>query len=60
MHAVAVVFDFMKPLITVRCRVDQLRELRRDPLRQRGRIDALPRDRTRPGAVIMRLAHARS
>ena len=38
MHAVAVVFDFMQPLVAVRRRVDQLGELRPDPLRQRGTI----------------------
>jgi hypothetical protein len=32
MHAIAVEFDFMQPGVTVRRRVDQLRELRRDPL----------------------------
>jgi hypothetical protein len=34
MHAVAVVFDFMQPLVALRRRVDQLGQLRRDPLRQ--------------------------
>lgn len=43
MHAVAVIFDFVQPLIAVRRSLDELRELRRDPLRQRGRIGALPR-----------------
>jgi hypothetical protein len=37
MHAVAVIFDFVQPAVAVRRRVDQLRELRRDPLRQTGR-----------------------
>ena len=32
-HAVAVVFDFVEPLVTVRCGVDQLRELRCDTTR---------------------------
>jgi hypothetical protein len=34
MHAVAVEFDFMQPLVALRRRVDQLGQLRRDPLRQ--------------------------
>jgi hypothetical protein len=38
MHAVAVIFDFVEPLIAVRRRIDQLGQLRRDPLRQRGRV----------------------
>ena len=42
MHAVAVELDFMQPLIAFRRRVDQLRELRRDPFRQRGRLGAPP------------------
>ena len=37
MHAVAVVFDFVQPLIAFRRGVDQLGQLRRDPLRQSGR-----------------------
>ena len=37
MHAVAVEFDFMQPVVAFRRRVDQLSELRRDPFRQRGR-----------------------
>jgi hypothetical protein len=37
MHAVAVIFDFVQPLVAIRRGVDQLRELRRDPLRQSGR-----------------------
>ena len=36
MHAVAVEFDFVQPLIALRRRVDELRELRRDPVRQSG------------------------
>ena len=40
MHAVAVVFDFVEPLVAVRRSVDQLRKLRPDPLRKRGRIVA--------------------
>src|SRR5262249_16837427 len=40
MHAVAVVFEFMQAAVAVRRRVDQLRQLRRDPLRQRGRVGA--------------------
>jgi hypothetical protein len=39
-HAVAVIFDFVEPLIAVRRRVDQLRELRQDPFRQSGRVGA--------------------
>ena len=37
MHAVAVELDFVQPLVALRRRVDQLRQLRRDPLRQSGR-----------------------
>jgi hypothetical protein len=36
-HAVAVMFDFMQPLVAVRRGIDQLRELGTDPLRQRGK-----------------------
>jgi hypothetical protein len=32
MHAVAVIFDFVQPLIAIRRGIDQLRELGRDPL----------------------------
>ena len=35
MHAVAVVFDFVEPLLAFRRRIDQLGQLRPDPLRQR-------------------------
>jgi hypothetical protein len=31
MHAVAVEFDFIQPLVAFRRGVDELRELRRDP-----------------------------
>jgi hypothetical protein len=41
MHAIAVEFDFVEPLIAVRRRVDQLGELRRDPFGQSDR-DAAP------------------
>ena len=34
MHAIAVEFDFVEPLVSVRRCVDQLRKLRRDPFRQ--------------------------
>ena len=37
MHAVAVELDFVKPLVAFRRRVDELGQLRRDPLRQSGR-----------------------
>ena len=37
MHAVAVEFDFVEPLIAFRPRIDELGELRRDPCRQSGR-----------------------
>ena len=37
MQAIAVELDFVQPLAAFRRRVDQLRELRRDPLRQSGR-----------------------
>jgi len=40
MHAVAVVFDFVEPLIAIRRGVDQLRELRHDPRRRRRRVGA--------------------
>jgi hypothetical protein len=32
-HTVAVIFDFVQPVVAVRRRVDQLRQLRRHPLR---------------------------
>jgi hypothetical protein len=47
MHAVAVEFDFMQPGVAVRRRVDQLCELRRDPLREGGRSAAAGGYRTR-------------
>ena len=37
MHAVAVEFDFVEPLIAFRRRVDELGELWRDPCRESGR-----------------------
>jgi hypothetical protein len=37
MHAVAVEFDFVEPLIAFGRRFDELGELRRDPRRQSGR-----------------------
>jgi len=37
MHAVAVIFDFMQPLVAVGRRVDQLGQLRRNPRRHTGR-----------------------
>ena len=42
MHAVTVELDFVQPLVAFRRRLDQLRELWRDPYRQRGRRDAPP------------------
>jgi hypothetical protein len=42
MHAVAVELDFVQPLIAVRRRVDEPRELRPDPLRQTGLLGARP------------------
>ena len=39
---VAVIFDLVQPLIAVGRGVGQLRELRRDPFRHRGRIGAPP------------------
>ena len=42
MHAIAVVFDFVEPLVAFGRRVDQLRQLRRDPLWQRRRFAPLP------------------
>jgi hypothetical protein len=53
MHAVAVIFDFVEPLVAVRRRIDQLRELRQDPLRQSGRAGA-------PCAIDRALAEAES
>ena len=44
MHAVAIEFDFVQPLIAIRRRIEQLRELRPDPLRECGRL-AAPRAR---------------
>ena len=35
-YAVAVKLDFVQPVVAFRCRVDELRELRRDPVRQSG------------------------
>jgi hypothetical protein len=32
MHAEAVVFDFMQPLVALRCLFDELRQLRAEPL----------------------------
>src|SRR5205823_5863161 len=57
MHAVAVEFDFVQPLVALRRRIDQLRELRRDPLRQGGRLGAPPpRYDARHGGDVERLA----
>ena len=46
MHAVTVELDFMQPLVAFRRRVNELGQLRRDPLRQtrahRQMIGALP------------------
>ena len=42
MHTVAVEFDFVQPAVAFRRRVDQLRQLRRDPLWQRRRFAPLP------------------
>ena len=36
MHAVAVEIDFVQPLLAVGRRVNELRELRRDPVRAEG------------------------
>src|SRR5271169_5742716 len=36
MHAIAVVFDFVEPLLAFRRGVDELGQLRPDPLRQSG------------------------
>jgi len=38
MHAVSVVFDLVQPVLTPRRRIDQLAELRLDPLRKPGRL----------------------
>jgi hypothetical protein len=40
MHAVAVVFDFVEPLVAFRRSVDQLGELRPDPFRKRDGVCA--------------------
>ena len=42
MHAVAVEFDFVQPLIAVRRRVDELGKLRQYPLRQRTWVGGPP------------------
>ena len=42
MHAVAVEFDFVEPLVAFGRGVDQLGELRPDPLRQSSRPGARP------------------
>ena len=47
MHAVAVELDFVQPVRAFRRRVDELGELRRDPLRQGGRGAAPSRYRPR-------------
>jgi hypothetical protein len=39
-HTVALIFDFVQPLVASQRGVDQLRELRRDPFRQRRRVGA--------------------
>jgi len=59
MHAVAVEFDLVQPGVAVRRRVDQLRELRRDPFRQRDRIGARPVYRARHDGGIRRLTGPR-
>ena len=41
-HALAVVFDFVDPVVAFGCRVDELSELRPYPWRQGGRLDASP------------------
>jgi hypothetical protein len=51
-HAVAVIFDFVQPLVALWRRFDQLRELRRDPFGQRSRIVApLARYGARHGGI---------
>jgi hypothetical protein len=40
MYPVAIIFDFVEPLVAVRRRLDQLRQLRRDEFRQTGRAGA--------------------
>jgi hypothetical protein len=42
MHAIAVEFDFVEPLVAFGRGVDQLGELRLDPLRQSSRTGARP------------------
>ena len=42
MHAVAVIFDFVQPVVAFRRGVDQLGQLWPDPLRQRDRLAAPP------------------
>ena len=42
MHAVAVIFDFMQPLIAFRRFFDKLRQLRPYPFRQGGGLAAYP------------------
>jgi hypothetical protein len=42
MHAEAIIFDFVKPLVAIRRRLHELRQLRTDPLRQSGGTAARP------------------
>ena len=49
MHAVAVIFDFMQPLVAVRCFFHELRQLRPHPLREAGSSPCLGRSSDRPG-----------
>jgi hypothetical protein len=46
-HTVAVELDFVEPIVAFRHRLDQLRELRRDPFRQNGASTAAAGYRSR-------------
>jgi hypothetical protein len=59
MHPVAVEFDFMQPLRSVGWLVDELGELRFDPIRQRGRLRPLPSQQRRVTSKPPALAQTR-
>jgi hypothetical protein len=58
-NAVAVELDFVQPLVPFRRRVDQLRKLRRDPLRQRGDLVRFATDSPLEEAVLSELVSVR-
>jgi hypothetical protein len=59
MHPVAVEFDFMQSLRSVGWLVDELGELRFDPIRQRGRLRPLPSQQRRVTSKPPALAQTR-